>query len=142
MPTSTTQIVHDWFQQVWNERDESAIDRMLNPRIQVEGLSVQDATSLRGPEEFKVFHRAMLTAIPDLHILVSKVIEQGDWVAVRILCEGTHSGHGLGVPATNQRVSFSGMVMGRIENGQWVAGWNSIDFFSLNQQIGGAMCIG
>jgi predicted ester cyclase len=139
--SSPSHLAYDWFQQVWNERDESAIDRMLNPRGQVQGLAVRDATSLRGPEEFKYFHRALLSAIPDLRVTVGKVIEQEGWVAVHFVCEGTHTGQGIGVAPSNSRVNFSGMAMGKVENGQWVEGWNSIDFLTLNQQIGGMMRI-
>lgn len=139
---SLVDFAHEWFKKVWNERDESAIDRMLNPAGGVDGLHLRDATSLRGPAEFKVFHRAFLAAIPDMHITVEKAIEQGDWLSVRFVCEGTHTGDGLGVPPSNKRVRFSAIAFGRIENGQWVEGWNCVDFLSLNHQIGGQMRIG
>lgn len=130
---------HEWFEKVWNERDESAIDRMLNAKTQIDGIGVKDATSLSGPEEFKVFHRAFLSGLPDLKVTITKTVEEGDWVCVRFVCDATHTGPGLGMPPTGRKVSFSSIAMGRVENGQWVEGWNLVDFISLNQQIGGAL---
>jgi hypothetical protein len=31
--------------------------------------------------------------------------------------------------------------MGRVENGQWVEGWNVVDFFALQKQANGEMRI-
>lgn len=142
MLKTPSDLAREWFQKVWNERDESAIDRLMKPDLELAGLHLNDATSLRGPEEFKQFHRVFLTAIPDLQITLSKVIEQGDWVAFHFVTTGTHTGPGLGAEPSNQRVQFSGMGLGRVENGKWVEGWNTIDFLTLNMQIGGTLRIG
>lgn len=119
---SPSELTRIWFEQVWNQRDESAIDRMLSTKADLNGLHFEDATVLRGPQHFKMFHRSMLSAIPDIKVTISKIIEQGDWVAVRFVCEGTHSGPGLGIVPQGNRVQFSAMVLGRIENGMWVEG--------------------
>jgi predicted ester cyclase len=63
-------------------------------------------------------------------------------VAVRFVTKGTHTGPGLGTEPTHRPVEFSGIGMGRISNGQWVEGWNTIDFLTLNKQIGGTLRIG
>jgi predicted ester cyclase len=133
---SPSEIARDWFEQVWNQRDVSAIDRMLSPEAGIDSLQFEDMTVLRGPEQFKPFHQAMLSAIPDLHITISKIIEQGDWVSVRFVCEGTHTGPGLGFEPHGNRVQFSAIALGR-----WVEGWNVVDFFALQKQAGGEMRI-
>jgi predicted ester cyclase len=109
------------------------------PRDSIDSLHFEDITVLRGPEQFKPFHKAMLSAIPDLHVTISKVIEQGDWVPVRIVCQGTHTGPGLGFEPHGDLVDFSAIAMGRFENGQWVEGWNVVDFFALQKHANGAM---
>lgn len=138
---SPSDVARAWFEQVWNQRDDSAIDRMLSADAGIDSLHFEDMTVLRGPEQFKPFHKAMLSAIPDLRVTISKIIEQGPWVAVRFMCDGTHSGPGLGFEPQGRRVEFSGMALGRVENGLWVEGWNVVDFFALQQQAGGAMRI-
>jgi predicted ester cyclase len=144
MPASNSlvKLAEEWFQKVWNERDVATIDRLLHTRGTVDGLILRDTTRLTGPEEFKVFHRALLSAIPDFHITINKALEQDDWVAVHFTCEGTHSGEGIGVAPSNKPVRFSAAAIVRIENGQIVEGWNCVDFLGLNQQIGGQMAIG
>jgi predicted ester cyclase len=140
-PPSPSEVAREWFEQVWNQRDVSAIDRMLSPTAGIDSLHFEDQTVLRGPEQFKPFHQAMLSAIPDLRVTISKIIEQGDWVSVRFMCEGTHSGPGLGFEPHGNRVQFSAIALGRVENGMWVEGWNVVDFFALQKQAGGEMRI-
>ena len=140
--STPSDVAREWFQKVWNERDEESIDRMLNPKAEIVGISASDATVLRGPAEFRVFRGAFLSAFPDLRVEITKVIEQDDWVAVRFTCEGTHSGEGLGVAPSGRRVHFFSMALGRVENGQWVEGWNMVDFPELNRQMGGEPRIG
>ena len=141
VPNSPSDVAREWFQKVWNERDESAIDRLLSPETGIGSLHFEDMTVLRGPEQFKPFHKAMLSAIPDLHVTINKVIEQGDWVSVRFVCQGTHTGPGLGFEPHGNRVQFSAIAMGRVENGMWVEGWNVVDFFALQKQANGEMRI-
>ena len=61
--------------------------------------------------------------------------------AVRFVFEGTHTGPGLGFEPHGHLVEFSAMAMGRVENGQWVEGWNVVYFFALQKQANGAMRI-
>jgi predicted ester cyclase len=140
-PLCPSDVARAWFEQVWNQREHSAIDRMLSPEAGIDSLHFEDMTVLRGPAQFKPFHQAMLSAIPNLHITISKIIEQGDWVSVRFVCEGTHTGPGLGFEPNGNRVQFSAIAMGRVENGQWVKGWNVVDFFALQKQANGEMRI-
>lgn len=139
---SPSEVAHAWFQRVWNERDDAAVDEMLNPTGQIVGISARDATALTGPAEFRAFRDAIFTILPDIKVTVSKVITDGDWAAVRFVCTGTHTGDGLGMKASGRAVEFSSMGMGRVENGQWVEGWNLVDFLSLERQAGGTLKFG
>jgi predicted ester cyclase len=60
---------------------------------------------------------------------------------VRFVCQGTHTGPGLGFEPHGNLVQSSAMAMGRVENGQWVEGWIVVDFFALQKQANGAMRI-
>ncbi len=135
-------VAQEWFQKVWNEKDEATIDRLLNPKGDVYGLSTndgcisgKDTDCMTGPEEFKVFHRTMLSAMPDTQVTLTRIISQEDWVAVRFVITATHTGPGLKIAATGKKVRFTGMCMGRVSMGQWVEGWNTIDSLTLYQQL-------
>lgn len=63
-------------------------------------------------------------------------IEQGNMVVRRILCEATHSGQFMGVPATGKRVSYEGFEMIRVVDCRIVEDWILVDTLSILQQIG------
>ena len=60
MPQSPEAVMREWFEQVWNRLDESAIDRMLGPDAIVHGLG---PAPLRGAAEFKPFYHALKNAL-------------------------------------------------------------------------------
>jgi steroid delta-isomerase-like uncharacterized protein len=124
-----------WFDEVWNKGRLEAIDEMFAPDGIAHGLA-QDGGDLRGAEGFKAFHAQFKGAFPDIHIKVEDMIQEGDKVAVRFSCTGTHQGDQLGVAPTGRRVSFTGMSFTRWRNGQIVDGWNNVDFATVMQEVG------
>ena len=91
---------------------------------------------VHGPDGFLQFHRAFTSAFPDLRLHVEDAIEQGDRVAMRFTATGTHSGDGLGFPATNRPMRVSGMTIARVAGGKFVEGWNVFDALGMMQQLG------
>ena len=67
---------------------------------------------------------------------VNDALMDGDKAIVRCTVRATHSGDGIGVPASQKAVSFSGIVIARIENGKLKESWDTWDFLGLYQQIG------
>jgi ketosteroid isomerase-like protein len=49
--------IREWYEEVWNKRDLSAITRMMAPDVVVHGLA-QGGGALHGPDGFLQFHRA------------------------------------------------------------------------------------
>jgi steroid delta-isomerase-like uncharacterized protein len=135
MSEANKNVVRRWFQEVWNEGREEAVDELFTPGGVAVGLGDTDVP-VRGPEEFKVFLRNMRGAIPDVRITVEDLLSEGDKVAVRLVLEGTHKGPGLGVAPTGQPVRVAGIVLVRFQDGRIVEGWNSWDQLGLLRQIG------
>lgn len=132
MPTTPEAVARTWFEEVWNQGSEQAIDRLMAPDAAFHGLPVP----VVGPNEFKPFHKSFRNAFPDIHIDIDELVCQGDRVAVKCTVTGTHRGDGLGIAATNRPVTVTGMGMARIENGRIVEAFNTFDFLSLYQQVG------
>lgn len=132
---SNCAAIREWYEEVWNKRDASAITRMLSADAVVHGLA-QSGGPLHGPDGFLQFHRAFTSAFPDLRVHVEDAIEQGDRVAMRFTATGTHSGDGLGFPATNRPMRVSGMTIARVAGGKFVEGWNVFDALGMMQQLG------
>lgn len=129
-------LIHRWFEEVWNNQSEDAIDEMLTEDGIVNGLNDADGNPLRGPEGFKTLHRAFLSAYPDLKITVEDTVSDGDKIAARCTVRATHSGEGLGVLPTDQPVEFTGMAIVKIKDGKIVEAWNEFDFMKMYSQVG------
>ena len=85
-------------------------------------------------EQFKTFHNA----IPNFAYNVEEIISVGDKVIVRFIARGTHTGEieEMGIPATENKVEVSSIIIFRIENGKVVEERQDADMLGLMQQLG------
>ena len=129
----TADFIHRWFEEVWNNQREAAIDEMFAEDGIGYGLGDEDIV---GPEAFKVFHRAFVSAYPDLKVVVEDTVAEGDKIAARCRVTGKHDGHGIGLSPTNREVEFTGMVIVRVKDGKIVEAWNEFNFMKMYTQLG------
>jgi predicted ester cyclase len=125
--------MRQWFHEVWNERNEATIDRLMVPDTLVHGLG---GDVLRGPAAFKPFWHAFQGAFSDLHIEILSTTAEGEFVVAHCRVTGRHTGPGLGFAATGQPIDITGFTRGRIVDGRLVEGWNAFDFLTMYQQLG------
>ena len=130
------EFIHRWFEEVWNNKREDAIDEMFAEDGIANGLNDADGNPLRGPEGFKTLHRAFLSAYPDLKIEVVDTVVEGDKIAARCRVTGSHAGDGIGVLPTNQPVEFTGMTIVQVQDGTIVEAWNEFNFMEMYKQVG------
>ena len=135
MSEANKQLMRRWFEQVWNQKNEAAIDEMFSSEGLSHGFPEPDSV-LHGPEGFKEIHRAFCGAFPDVHVTIEDVIAEGDKVLVRWHVAVTHLGDHLGMPATGKKASFPGASFDVIKDGKIVAGWNYMDMGQLYKQLG------
>jgi len=126
-------FIHRWFDEVWNNQNEAAVNELFAEDGVGHGLGGEP---IRGPEEFKTFHRAFISAYPDLKVLVEDTVVEGDKIAARCRVTGVHQGHGIGLAPTNQPVEFTGMVIVRVKDGKIVEAWNEFNFMEMYKQVG------
>ena len=136
MPDSPEAVVHNWFEELWNQGREDTIDRLFAVDGVAHGLPTPDGSPLRGRDAFRPFFRTFRSAFPNIRVEVTETVCQEDMVTVRCHVTGSHQGHNLGVAATGNNIDFWGMCMCRVRDGFIVEGWNSFDFLALYQQIG------
>jgi steroid delta-isomerase-like uncharacterized protein len=130
MSEENKQLVRRWFEEVWNQKSEGAIDAMLSPEGKAHGFPQEDSV-LVGPEDFKTIHRSFLGAFPDLHIAIEDAIAEGDKVAVRWTVTATHRGDHLGFAATGKRIGLNGSSIVVIKDGKIHDAWNFMDMGGL-----------
>lgn len=129
-------MIREWFEQLWNQKREDTIDRLLASHGMVHGLPTPGNQPLRGPEQFKALYRQFRQAFPDLQITVEQTVREGNIAALHCRVRGKHAGNGLGFPASGRDVDFQGMVFVRADGDKLVEAWNCFDFLTCYQQIG------
>ena len=129
------QLMRRWFQEVWNEGRMETIHDLLSPRAIARGQRAADA-EIRGPEEFEKFAREIRGAFPDIKVKVEDVFGTGDKVVLRWSATMTHTGDGLGFPASGRTVRSRGITIATIVDGKIVEGWDNWDRLGMLEQIG------
>ncbi len=136
MSQANKELLHRWFEEVWNKGRSDAIDEMFAVDGVAHGLADDSGQPLRGPANFKAFHQKFREALTGIVVTVEDTVAEGDKIAARCRVCGQHTGDSLGVAATNKAVEITGMTMLRVKEGKIVEAWNNFDFLSLYQQMG------
>jgi steroid delta-isomerase-like uncharacterized protein len=127
-------VVTRWFEEVWNQKNETAIDQMFHPDGKAHGFPDPDSV-LAGPEAFKAVHRNFCGAFPDLRVDIEDVVGEGDRVAVRWKVIVTHLGDHLGFPASGKQGVLYGSSFVIVKGNQIVEGRNQMDLQALFQKL-------
>jgi ketosteroid isomerase-like protein/predicted ester cyclase len=91
---------------------------------------------MAGRDTFKQMVAQWRDAVPDVHCDVDTVIAQGDLCAWLVRTTGTHTGDGLGFPATGRRFETVSANIGRFRDGRAVEHWAEQGMFPMLTQIG------
>jgi steroid delta-isomerase-like uncharacterized protein len=129
------QLMRRWFQEVWNEGRIQTVYELLAPDAVARGQRGAEK-EIRGPEEFDKFVQEIRGAFPDIKVEVEDVFGTDDKVVLRWSGVMTHTGDGLGMPASGQTVRTRGITIARIVDGQIVEGWDNWDQLGMLEQIG------
>lgn len=125
------QTIRDFFEQVWNQRDEGAIGRFV-----AEDAAGNDPDFGMGREGLKRQWRQWQAAFPDLHFAIEEIVAEGDTVVARWTLTGTHQGRFLGLAPTGRKIRVGGMSLDHLKDGVLVSGFDGWDNLGLRQQLG------
>lgn len=126
-------IASDFFEQIWNQGDESAIDRFI-----AEDAAGNDPQFGIGRESFRKQWRGWRAAFPDVSFEIQELIadSETDTVVTRWVLTGTHLGEFWGAPASGNRINVDGVSIDRVKDGMVVSGFDAWDSIVLRKQIG------
>lgn len=131
MGVDVTQIAREWFERVWNQQDESAIDQLLD-----RNTVGNDPNFGTGFEAFKNQWRLWLIGFPDLKFEVIDVYANGNSVVTHWQMSGTNSGKFRNQDATNKKIKIDGVSIDEIKDGKIISGKDFWDTKILDQQLG------
>lgn len=115
-----------FLERVWGQSDLESLAEMIADDAKIGGLEEID---LDGPAAFAAFHRMIHAQFRDIRVIVENMVEEGDWIATRIMLKGVDR---KSARAVNTQVH----VMCKFVDGLLVEGYNLVDFLSLFQQTG------
>ena len=125
-------VVRRWVE-VFNEGNLDAVDELLT-----DSYVRHDPNSpeVRGPEEEKQLIAMYRSAFPDLRFSVEDMVAEDDKVATRLGISATHKGELLGIPPTENQLSFTAMELYRLAEGKIDEQWVNVDTLGMMQQLG------
>lgn len=125
--------VRHYLEEAWNQGNFAVIDEVMAPDYRR-----YTAAGVLDREQQKQRIAAFRAGLPDLRLVVERMIAEGDQVAFRIQVIGTHDGTLLGVAPTQRPVTITATDILRFdEHGKVAEHWGNLDELGLLRQIGG-----
>jgi predicted SnoaL-like aldol condensation-catalyzing enzyme len=91
---------------------------------------------MEGRAAFKDLVGAWRSAVPDVHCTVENVLVDGDLAGWTVRATGTHTGDGLGFPATGKSFTTVSANIGRFQDGLAAEHWSEQGMLPMLIQIG------
>ena len=125
-------LVHRVFNEVVNEKNlDLLVDLFAEDYVDHGPMG-----DVRGRDNVKALFGGFFQAVPDLRCEVSHLIEQGDTVGWIVTSTGTHTGDGLGFPATGKEFTTVSANLGRYRDGKIIEHWSEQGMFPMLVQLG------
>ena len=128
-------VIRRFVEEIPNKGNMAAADELLTS-----GFTVHFPTlpAIKGAHEFVEIPAAIRTAFPDLVETIEDLVAEGDRVVERFTIRGTHLGEFMGHAPTGKPVSWTGIVIYRLENDRIAECWAKPNFLGLVLQTGAA----
>jgi predicted ester cyclase len=102
----------------------------------VEEATVDELFAPRAARRVKRLFAEFRTAFPDWQEEIVQLVAEGDAVAGRFRCSGTHRGKFLGEAPTGKRMDVEEVFFLRVEEGKFVDFWGLEDSLNRMRQLG------
>ena len=120
-----------WFEEVWNDRRDEAIEELMA----ADAIGHMEGGDVAGPQGFAEVRAAFLRAMPDMYITVEDVLSEGDQTVVRWRVRGTQTGELLGIAPTGRKVDVLGMSWIKVRDGKLHEGWDTWNLGGLLESL-------
>jgi predicted ester cyclase len=126
-------IAKRFFEEVWNEWNESAIDELVAANHEDHSLPPGMPPGVEGLKETIAMYQS---ANPDNRMTIVDELAQGDRVVTRWTGRGTHTGELTGIPLTGKQVTVTRIEISCMVGGKVVEHWGEFDQMGMMQQLG------
>lgn len=133
-------LVRRWFEQGMNQPDAAAA-RAVSDEVFADGFVDHDgsgtATRDRAAWQAAVLD-AVFTGFSDIEVRIEHLLAQDEFVAVRYIFSGRHTGPFLGRPATGRSIRHTENEIFRIAGGRIAESWGEGDWVGTLRQLDSA----
>lgn len=123
MTSTTAALVRRFYAELWEAADETAAPTILHPDLVFRGSL---GSERRGIDGFWRYLEDVRGALDDYRCDIVSLIVEGDRAAARMWFHGVQTGAMLGLPATGERIGWSGAAFFEIRDARladiWVLG--------------------
>jgi predicted ester cyclase len=102
----------------------------------IEDTAVDELFTLRAARRVKRLFAEFRSAFPDWHEEIVELVAEGNTVAGRFKCSGTHRGEFLGEAPTGKRQEVDEVYFLHVEDGKFVDFWGLEDGLNRMRQLG------
>ena len=135
MSETARRIVERFYDEIWNRREEGAIETLCARDLTFRGSVGMEK---HGREEFAGYVEMVTSALGEYHCAIDALVVEGNRAFAKMRFSGIHRGEFLGFAPTGRRVEWAGAALFTIEDGKirdlWVLG----DVEGLRAQLRGA----
>jgi predicted ester cyclase len=129
---TTADLVHSFYDDLWNRWDDALVDSVLAPSFDFRGSL---GTSTVGRDGWRAYRDTIRAGSVDFHNGVVTLVSDRSSAAARLLYSGTHTGPLLGVEATGRRFEYAGAAFFTAADGLLTSAWVLGDLQALRGQL-------
>ena len=133
MSAENKALVRRYVEEVLNNRNLTLIDELFAPTFIDHDSSMPEAKGAAGVKRLVAIVHA---GFPDLHFTIEDMVAEGDRVVYRYTVRGTHQNAFMGIAPTGKQISFTGIHIYRVGNGQLQEEWENWDTLGVMRQLG------
>ncbi len=119
-------LLHRWFDEVWNQDRLATIDELLDPDVTFHGAL--DSVISPGVD-YKEVVTAMKALLDQLKVTVTHSLDNGEMATVRVRVDAFDHSH-------KHKLDFTGQMMVRVRNGRFVEFYSNFDYLRMFEQLG------
>jgi predicted ester cyclase len=120
-----------------SEQNKAMVRRMVEGiNAGEEEVAVEELFAPRAARRVKRLFAEFRTAFPDWQEEIVQLVVEGDAVAGRFRCSGTHQGEFLGEAPTGKRMDVEEVFFLRVEDSKFVDFWGLEDSLGRLRQLG------
>jgi predicted ester cyclase len=126
------QLVRRWYEEMWNEWNESVIAEIVHPGLTFRGSLGPEHRGRHGIASYMRFVRA---TFPDFHNRIDLLIAEWPRVFAQLTYTATHQGPLFEFAPTGRRVEYAGAAVFTVQD-RWIAdAWVLGDVHALRLQL-------